>query len=364
MRNESTVFFADIAVERLEPAKTLPPKFERMLKRLELPKKVEGKSVGVKMHYGGGTGYTTIHPVFVRILVEELKASGAKSVKVMDNNPENGIPRGYVREVLGCDVVSTFGATGKYVHRQSVDFEELDEAVFGGEALDCDFLVDISHVKGHGACGFGGALKNLAMGVVTPETRSKLHRLEGGVTYIPDKCVFCLKCFKECPNAAIKVDKEKKLISIFHHNCTYCQHCVMICPADALEMSDRKFKKFAMGMAKATERFLRNFDPENLLFINFLLNITVFCDCWGMSTASLVPDIGILASDDIVAVETASLDMIKTEDILPNALPPDKRLSETGHLFERIHGKDPYLMLRCLEDIYDATSNYRVEEVR
>ncbi len=356
------VFFADIAVARLESNLTLPAKFKRMLARFDFPARVKGKRVGIKMHFGGGTGYTTIPPVFVRILVEALNEAGAKRVKVMDNDPGSGVARGYTREVLGCDVVSCFGASGKYLYPERINFKTVDTALFGGEAVDCDYFIDLSHVKGHGDCGFGGALKNIAMGVVPPETRGKLHRLEGGITYDDGRCTKCGKCIKECPNQAISAGKDKK-ISIFFHHCTYCQHCVLICPTHALAMEDRRFEDFSKGMALVTARFLRRFPPQHTLFINVLLNITIFCDCWGMSTAALVPDIGILASEDIVAVEAASLDLIKTGNLLANGLPKGRELREGGHLFEKIHGKDPYLMLRYLQKENGGSLQYSLREI-
>jgi len=358
------VYFADIAYAKPEPNLTLPPKFERLLSQLDLPAKVKGKAVGIKMHFGGGTGYTTIHPVFLRILIKALKDAGAKTVKCMDGtSPESGIARGYTREVLGCEVVSCFGATGKYVCREKIGFKSLDVALLGGEACDCDFFIDLAHIKGHGCCGFGGCLKNIAMGVTPGETRGKIHRLEGGISYDRKKCIFCKKCIAECKNEAISGDEKEKCIEFFFHNCTYCQHCIMVCPVHALTMQKRTFEDFSQGMAKVTAAFLKKFAPENLLFLNFLLDITIYCDCWGMSTPSLVPDIGILCSTDIVAIETAALDMIKTDQLLPNGLPKGKKLHKGRHLFERIHGKDPYLMLRYLEHYYGGSSTYSLKDV-
>ncbi|MFC1564785.1 DUF362 domain-containing protein [candidate division KSB1 bacterium] len=360
------VYFADIAVENLEQKKTLPDKFRRMLGRFKLREKVDGKKVAIKMHFGSGIGYTTIHPVFIRILVEELKKAGAIQIAVMDRRPEDGVARGYTPEVLGCNVISAFGETGSYLYKEKVGFKELDYAFFGGETVDCDYFIDLSHIKGHGSCGFGGAMKNIAMGVVPDKTRMKLHHLEGGISYDPEKCDMCKKCIESCPNDAIwlKGSKKDKRINMFH-NCTYCQHCILICPNHALDVDDRKFTDFSKGMARVTKAFLKKFDPENLLFINFLLDITIFCDCWGFSTASLVPDIGIVASQDMVAAETASLDMIKTENLLPNGMPKNHELLEgDGHLFERIHAKDPYHMLHELEKIYDCSTKYELKEVK
>jgi uncharacterized Fe-S center protein len=362
---ESRVFFADVSIASMEANKTLPAKFQRMLKKLNLAKRVKDKSVAIKMHLGRNMGYTTVHPVFVRLIVEECKKGDAKSVKVIEEDPTNGVARGYTQEVLGCPVVPCFGATGKYVYKEKIGFKEFDEALLSGEAVDCDFFIDLSHVKGHGDCGFGGAIKNIAMGLVPSETRYKIHHLEGGLTFNKKLCKFCLKCQKACPNNAIRPDKEKKVINFFLHHCTYCQHCEMICPTGAIKMEGRKFEDFTEGMAIITAKFLKKFKPENLLFINFLMDITIFCDCWGMSTPSIVPDIGILGSFDIAAIETASLDMIKVENFLPNGLPKGRKLLDKGtHLFERIHAKDPYLMIKNLKEIYECNSEYNIEVVK
>ena len=233
------------------------------------------------------------------------------------------------------------------------------------EVVDADALIDLSHVKGHGDCGFGGSLKNIAMGTVPRETRSKIHLLEGGLTLDRDRCKYCLKCFKACPNNAIWKDDEKKEITFFFHHCTYCQHCEMVCPEEAIKMEDRKFKDFSRGMAFVTAAFLKKFKPKNLLFINFLTNITMYCDCWEFSSPSLVPDIGILVGTDIAAIETASLDMIKTENLLSGGLPKDRdTLGEGKHLFEKIHAKDPYLMIEYLQEYYPCTNKYVIEEVK
>lgn len=359
----AVVHFADAQVTAMEADRTLPAKFRRLLRTMDLKDRVKGADVGIKMHFGGGIGYTTIPPVFVRILVEELKAAGAKRVRAMDGNPDDGVARGYTREVLGCDVISTFGGSRKYLVPERIGYKTLDSVEFGGEALHSDFLVDLSHVKGHGACGFGGALKNIAMGIVNSPSRSKLHKLEGGLTYDAGKCTYCLKCFRECRNKAINRNDEKRTVSFFFHNCTFCQHCVMICPEKAIRMENRKFKDFAEGMAQVTSAFLKHFKPEQLLFVNVLTQITMYCDCWGLSTPALVPDIGILASDDIVAVETASLDLVRTGNLLPNGLPKGRKLMPgKGHLFEKLHGKDPYEMIRRLQKHYGGTSRYTLKE--
>ena len=119
--------------------------------------------------------------------------------------------------------------------------------------------------------------------------------------------------------------------------------------AGAISMTDDRFDDFQYGMALATKIVLDTFKPENVYFINLLAAITILCDCWGLTTPSVVPDIGIMASNDIVAVEKASLDAIKIEDFIQAGVPVDMKLGESGHLFERIHGKDPFIQIRELE---------------
>ncbi len=360
------LYFADATVASLERDKTLPMKFDRMLGRLDLPARVKDRTVAIKMHLGGDIGYTTIPPVFVRILVQALKNAGAKAVMVIDGkDPKEGIARGYTPEVLGCPVVSCFGPSEKYLVAEPICFRDLDEVLFGGVALDVDVYVNLSHVKGHGACGFGGALKNIAMGLVPPETRTKLHRLEGGLTIDHEKCAFCGKCFDACPNEAIVKNDEKREISFFFHHCTFCQHCVLTCPADAITMENRTFDDFAQGMALTAAAFLKRFPRERTLFINVITNVTMYCDCWGFSSPALVPDVGILVGDDCAAIDTASLDLIRVEDLIEKGLPKNRKLlAGEGHLFERLHGKDPYLMVKYLTQYHDCTTAYELTEVR
>ena len=108
---------------------------------VEIADKVKEKNVAIKMHLGGGIGFTTISPVFVRILVQSLKDVGAKTVFIIDGkNPEHGVARGYTSEVLGCQVLSCFGHSGKYYYPEPIDFKGLDEIFLSGEALD--FMYD------------------------------------------------------------------------------------------------------------------------------------------------------------------------------------------------------------------------------
>ncbi len=361
----SKLLFAKYAAKNLEPTNSIGAKWLRLLDGLDLASVVQGKSTCIKMHLGGGMGFTTIHPFFTRKLVEKVRAAGAKSVFITDSPGAvlHAVERGYTAETVGCPLVSLSGQSDKYFEKRAITpaFGAFREVEIGGEVLAAEALIDFSHVKGHGACGFGAASKNLSMGCITQRSRGTLHALEGGLEWNEKACTHCKKCEANCPNGAINMDDGK--FNVFYHNCKYCQHCVLICPQKALSMLGGRYRDFQRGMALTTKTVLENFPAENRLFINMLMNVAIFCDCWGMTTASLVPDIGILAGRDIVAIEQATLDLIRTEDLIASALPPKWELGKKGHLFERVHGKDPHAVIEFLAELGMGKQKYTLQEI-
>lgn len=361
----SEILFARYASENLEPKNTIGAKFQRLLQALDMEKIVGGKRVAVKMHLGGNVGFSTIHPFLTRQLINRVKAAGAAEVFVCDSPlaVRHAAERGYTAETVGCAIVPVAGTADKYFYSEKIDppFHSLADIEIAGEIMDADALIDFSHIKGHGACGFGGASKNLSMGAVVQSTRQKLHALEGGLLWDAARCIHCGACVEACPNGCLTFKDEQ--FSVFYHDCKYCQHCGLICPEKAISMVGGGYKDFQTGMALTTSRILKTFTPEQTLFINVLTDITVFCDCWGMTTPALVPDVGILAGQNICAIETATLDLIKEEDFRPGSLPPGMTLGEGKHLFEKIHAKDPFAVIDALEALGHGPRSYTLEEI-
>lgn len=346
------VRFVSVATQRPEADATLPAKFQRLLKTFDLKHLSQGAWVPIKMHLGGGLGYTTIHPLLVRTVVQAVKEAGGRPFVVdgyFDAVNESAA-RGYTSETLGCPIVAAGGPYASHVIRLKAGLKSLDEIAVFGAIHDAPCLINLSHVKGHGACGYGGACKNIAMGCVDGPTRAKIHALEGGIDWVAERCVFCGRCVEACDTGAITLDKKKRSLEIFFHHCRFCRHCVAACPKQALVVGEKDgFRHFQEGMALTTQLILNTFEPSRVLHINVLTNITMFCDCWGMSSPSVVPDIGIMASHDMVAVETASLDAIEACRFIPGSLIGRRKLGRGRHLLEKIHGKDPFVQLRALE---------------
>ena len=311
----SRVYFASVEIKRPEARSSLPMKLERMLRKLNVKKMVKGKVVAIKMHVGGSVGYKTIHPLFVRTVVEEVKAGGGRPF-VTDcscDTPTRGVARGLTAESLGAPLIPATGVHDKNYYSHKVRAEKLREVQVAGNIEDAEVLINLTHVKGHGNCGLGGAIKNMAMGCVTGATRTAIHSLEGGLKWHSNRCKRCGLCIKNCPTKSLRFYEGDELRFNFHL-CTYCRHCAYVCPHEAIEVVNADFHNFQKGMAIATEEVLKTFEDSSVLHINFLLGITMFCDCMGFSMPDIVPDTGILASRDAVAVDRASLDMIREED--------------------------------------------------
>ena len=361
----STVYFASAHVDRIAREAALPAKFERLLKKCRLERRFKDKTVAVKMHVGGGINCTTIHPVFVRQVIQAIKDAGGRPF-CTDSSRAVGRAkdRGYTEEVLGARIIPIGGVADTYNYRVRIGYRSLRAVELSGNVVDADAMLVLSHGKGHGHSGFGGAIKNIAMGCVRQRSRGDIHRLmETHFRWDEEACTHCYQCVEGCPTDAARFDDDGKL-RINDHHCRYCMHCVMACPADAIEIDRHSYVYFHRGMARTVKAVLATFEPGSVFYVTVLTNITPLCDCWGFSTPALVPDVGIVAGDDVVAVEQAALDLIKAENYIPGTLPDQITIQGDGHLFQRIWGVDPYVQVQAAEKLGLGTAEYRLVAIK
>jgi len=363
----SNVYFASAHVPRVDRNLSLPARFQRMLDQLDFSQYFAGKRVAIKMHVGGDIGFYTIHPLFIRLVVDAIKKAGG-SCFLTDGSfsTDAATARGYVPEVVGARVVGAGGEMDRYSYERSTDVPGLPVVHLCGNIVDADAMLVLSHGKGHGHSGFGGAIKNIAMGCVNYPTRGAIHALMAShFEWNSERCTHCGQCSSGCPTGAIYFNAQG-VLTINEHHCRYCMHCTRSCPVEALHMDEPedKFRAFQEGMAAAVKATLATFDPGRVFYITTLMNLTPLCDCWGFSTQPLVPDIGIVAGEDIVAIEQASLDLIKVEHYIPGTLPEQfLPMGTEGHLFQRIHGKDPYEQVRKAAEAGLGSPAYTLVEV-
>ena len=361
----STVYFAPAKMKRLAAEDSLPAKFKRMLGHFGLEGMFKDKRVVIKMHVGGHLGYTTIHPLFVRTLVQAVKDAGGWPFLTDGSFSVPGaVARGYTQETLGAPIYPVAGAFDKYFYEKEVGYRALEKVQVAGNIADADAMIVLSHGKGHGQCGFGGAIKNLAMGAVTERTRSWIHGvMDTEFQWNKDVCTQCHVCQENCPGHAIRFNDEGDM-RIFAHHCRYCMHCVDSCPAQAISISEASMLYFQEAMARTTKAVLDTFEKNRVLYLTMMMHITPLCDCWGFSTPSLVPDIGIFGSTDIVAIEQASIDSIDGKNYIPGSLPEQVTMDEgEGHLLYRIWKKDPYLQVQTAAEIGLGSREYTLEAI-
>lgn len=359
------VYLATPEVKSLSRKAALPAKFERLLDKLDLKTRFSNKTVAVKMHLGGGTVYTTIHPLFVRTLIDKVREAGGKPF-ITDGpfSADNVARRGYTRESLGADIIPAAGPDEKHTYTVPVSYRNLTEVHLCGNVADADAMVVLSHFKAHGEAAYGGAIKNLAMGCVTRASRADLHRLEtGGFTWDKQKCIRCGRCVDNCPTGACQKDEQGE-IDVNLHNCVYCRHCAKSCPTHAIDINANSSKWLQDGLAIAAREVTRRFDPGSIIYLNLALDITPLCDCWGFTTPSIVPDIGIFGSLSMPAIDKACLDHVKPKNFIPGSLPAGRRLmSSSGHLFKRIWGSDPLHQIKAAEKFGLGTADYEIDYV-
>lgn len=362
---DNKVYFASIRMKEISAQASLPAKYSRMLDKFPLKEMFDGKRTAIKMHVGAGLGFSTVHPLFVATLVRKLKEAGADPFLTDGSFSRQAITaRGYTQEVVGAQFIPAGGIKDAYIRTIPVNYRGLKDVELCGNIVDADALVDLSHFKAHGHAVFGAAIKNLGMGAVTVRTRGILHQLaDSELKWNAEACAECRQCVEGCPTGAASFDKEGRF-RIFFHDCIYCHHCTLACPEHAIQFDDRNIYYFQCGLAIATREVLKHFDPARVLYVTVLLNIASFCDCWGFTTPSIVPDIGIAASRSIMPIERAAVDMIKAEDFIKGSLPGHvERREGPGHLLQQIWGKDPYDQIRAGEEVGLGSSEYELEEV-
>ncbi len=357
-------------------ATTIATKLDKIIEKLDFSTIEKKDKVAIKMHLGFRDGFQTVPVFFVRRVVQAVKQAGG--YPFVTDNPTavyNAVNRGYTQETCGCPIIPIAGIKDGYKYEKKIDYHNVDSLDMGGVLHDADVLIDLTHSKGHGCNGYGGAIKNLALGAYTGPSRwRKIHGIEQNIPYWDaEKCTpeHAKKLVESCPYKAIKYVEEEHKLTLSFCFCKQCMECIEVDKGvECLQINQENFSAFQEMMAISTKQAIDVFDENKRFFLNFLLQITPACDCMGMGQPTIVNDIGILGSRDIVAIDTATLDLIKTAGLIPSAIPPTYKHVNLDpeaelHPLQRIHGpmKDPYLAMQYAEKLGMGTSKYELIEI-
>jgi hypothetical protein len=307
-----------------------------------------GDLTAIKLHFGEKGGHAYIRPTFVRKIVDQVKQLGGKpfltdSCTLYPGERKEaisaltcGIENGFAYAVAGSPLIMCDGLRGHSARRVKVDGEILKSADIGMEILEADTLITLSHFKCHELTGFGGAIKNLAMGCSSREGKMEQHSTVAPTVSV-DVCTLCAACLKACAHNAIKLTSKSAQLDA--EICVGCGRCITVCEPGAIriqwnEESTQVMKKMAEYASGALQG-----KQAKQLFINFVTQVSPACDCFGHSDAPIVPDIGILASTDPVAIDQACADLVN------QSLGFENTAMQTGHEVggDKFRGVSPHV---------------------
>jgi uncharacterized Fe-S center protein len=369
----STVYYGSPRQARIGAEETLPAKLDLIIDRLRIRDRVKGETVVIKMHTGNNMIWSTIHPVFVRRVVQAVKDGGGKPFVADVNWDAVGAEeRGYAQETIGCPVLPAAGPDEKYFYTHARKYKNLSEWKVAGFIQDATFLIDFSHIKGHPSCGFGGAIKNIALGCMIGETRSAMHDTNHYDRYwFADKCPdeeTRKKIIAACPMGALVPDRnDPRELHLHYEPCNQCGLCLKVAPAGSLKINPANFHAFQEACAISTAVTLSTFAPGKTTFLSLATLMTPVCDCFGFTGMPILPDAGVFGSDDIVAIEQAVLDVIAKDTLIVENVPSSLRkwVYKEGHPFAQLHGpyKDPYKAVEYAEGLGLGSRKYDMVDV-
>lgn len=348
-----------------------------------------GDIVAVKTHMGEAYNVGYLRPVIVRTIVEALKDKGCRpfvtDTTTMPYHPwisrtlamdhlETANFNGFNHGTMGCPVVIADGwlGTDDVIVELEGKGSYLEKQFVARAIADADAMISLAHFKGHPAGGYGGALKNIGVGCASKRGKMNMHgALAGDKPAIDfDKCEkrdcewwqICEDC---CPEDAIEVTADE--LKVDQEACVYCFACANLCinmagvgaiqRFDHLPTLGRRIADSALAVAKTKE-------PGKTFYLNFAIDISPSCDCYGWTDTPIVNGIGILASYDPVAVDRACMDMVNQAAGLTNSEAEDFGALEPGsHKLNIIKGKDtePQIQGGLANGL--GTDQYEIEEV-
>ena len=308
----------------------LPTKLKKLMKKAGIGQiDMDGKFVAIKMHFGELGNVSYLRPNYARAVVDVVKKLGGKPFLTDCNTMYPGSRKnalehlycawenGFTPLTVGCPILIGDGLKGTDdIAVPVVGGEYVQAARIGRAIMDADVFISLTHFKGHEMTGFGGAIKNIGMGCGSRAGKTEQH--SGGKASIdPAKCRGCRMCLKECANDALSFDARTKKTRVNEENCVGCGRCLGACNYDAIA-----FTNFAANellnrrMAEYTKAVV---DGRPCFHVSLVVDVSPNCDCHGENDVPILPDLGMFASFDPLALDQACVDACLQAPPLPGS---------------------------------------------
>ena len=344
--NASKVYFTDM---RTQPGNNLLVKLDRLIKKAGIEKiDFSKKYVAIKIHFGEPGNLAFLRPNFAKTVADKIKALGGmpfltdsntlyvgrrnQGLAHLDAANENG----FFPMSTGCQNIIADGIRGA---------DDIDVPINGGEyckiahigraVMDADIVISVNHFKGHEATGFGGAIKNIGMGCGSRAGKMTMHS-DGKPRIIKNACICCKICARFCAHGAI--DFSSGQISIDSKKCTGCGRCIGACSKNAIQHYwNSGNTALSCKIAEYAKAVL---DGRPNFHINVVNLVSPYCDCHDENDAAIIPDIGIFASFDPVALDKACIDAVNAAPALPGSILSECKCSHKDAAGNRDHLTD------------------------
>ncbi len=264
--------------------------------------------VGLKVHFGEKGNQNFLNPELLHPLVDKVHPTFVETnvLYVSDRRftqSHIALAKEHGFTFAPIDILDDEGET---IYSGDDNFQFCKTVRTGDHFENYDFYIIYSHFKGHGSSGFGGAIKNVGMGMASPGGKMAIHANNYPKVRTPDKCFQCNRCASQCPAVAISVDDNGPVIDTT--KCIGCAKCIAECPLKLFTPDNSGYDetRFLDKLVEYT-KVLKDHRP--MAFINVMANISTTCDCSAKAPKPFMRDIGAVASLDIVAIDQACQDL-------------------------------------------------------
>lgn len=333
---KAKVYYTDF---RAKLGEGLPTKLKRLMKKAGISEiDMENKFVAIKMHFGEMGNISYLRPNYAKAVVDVVKEFGGKPVLTDCNTLYPGSRKnalehlycawenGFTPLSVGCPVIIGDGLKGTDDIEVPVQGGEyIEKAKIGRAVMDADVFISLTHFKGHETTGFGGTIKNIGMGCGSRAGKKDQHSV-GKPTIDQEACRGCKSCLRECANDGLIYDADARKMSIDLEHCVGCGRCIGACNFDAISFMDSAATKVLnCKMAEYTKAVV---DGRPNFHISLIVDVSPNCDCHPENDAPILPNIGMFASFDPLALDQACADVCLSATPLPHSQLADRMEEE------------------------------------
>lgn len=340
----SKVYFADL---RADVQENLQQKLTRLMKTAGMGDiDFQDKFVAIKLHFGEPGNLAFLRPNWARTVADFVKERGGKPFLTDCNtlyvggrknaldHMDSAMLNGFNPMTTGCQIIIADGLKGSdEVEVPVVGGEYVKNAKIGRAVMDADVFISLTHFKGHEEAGFGGCLKNIGMGCGSRAGKMEQHN--AGKPHVAEKhCIGCGQCRKICAHGAPIIENGKAHID--HDKCVGCGRCIAVCPKNAVQINwDETTINLNRKIAEYTKAVV---DGRPCFHISLVIDVSPNCDCRPENDMAIVPNVGMFASFDPVALDMACVDAVNAQTPLRGSAADDAHAKAHVHdHFQRLH---------------------------